>query len=285
MSLNGTELIYNINEHCVLLGNRRLQLNKDEIFPRPKIYFKINNACNMRCSYCFQQTEKSSEKKVDFRHYSILFDKLSSLTDYDFYAFGGEPLLDGNLENWQYLISTTKRNLSLFTNGCFSKKSYSFLCDNKRYIDNMTITLDGPAEIHNARRPLVVGNSFSTIVNNLSLLSEKGFHLTVQINIDDENISSVEKLILELCSEIYSCPQNDQTIIGKFTETDIILDRKSMDAIRKQVKKEYSPCDSCEFNIYCSNSCYIDKLIDYPSCTEYMDKLLEYIFRNIDLLR
>ena len=46
MSLNGTELIYNINEHCVLLGNRRLQLNKDEIFPRPKIYFKINNACN-----------------------------------------------------------------------------------------------------------------------------------------------------------------------------------------------------------------------------------------------
>ena len=35
MSLNGTELIYNINEHCVLLGNRRLQLNKDEIFPRP----------------------------------------------------------------------------------------------------------------------------------------------------------------------------------------------------------------------------------------------------------
>ena len=104
MSLNGTELIYDINEHCVLLGNRRLQLNKDEIFPRPKIYFKINNACNMRCSYCFQQTEKSSEKKVDFRHYSILFDKLSSLTDYDFYAFGGEPLLDGNLENWQYLI-------------------------------------------------------------------------------------------------------------------------------------------------------------------------------------
>lgn len=362
MSLNGTELIYDINEHCVLLGNRRLQLNKDEIFPRPKIYFKINNACNMRCSYCFQQTEKSSEKKVDFRHYSILFDKLSSLTDYDFYAFGGEPLLDGNLENWQYLISTTKRNLSLFTNGCFSKKSYSFLCDNKRYIDNMTITLDGPAEIHNARRPLVVGNSFSTIVNNLSLLSEKGFHLTVQINIDDENISSVEKLILELRSEInyprvtfalnpvlhqtstiserkildlairlkeygikyfaniptlravlmavdnrgiikqrcsagdslvfdfqraliYSCPQNDQTIIGKFTETDIILNRKSMDAIRKQVKKEYSPCDSCEFNIYCSNSCYIDKLIDYPSCTEYMDKLLEYIFRNIDLLR
>lgn len=362
MSLNGTELIYDINEHCVLLGNRRLQLNKDEIFPRPKIYFKINNACNMRCSYCFQQTEKSSEKKVDFRHYSILFDKLSSLTDYDFYAFGGEPLLDGNLENWQYLISTTKRNLSLFTNGCFSKKSYSFLCDNKRYIDNMTITLDGPAEIHNARRPLVVGNSFSTIVNNLSLLSEKGFHLTVQINIDDENISSVEKLILELRSEInyprvtfalnpvlhqtstiserkildlairlkeygikyfaniptlravlmavdnrgiikqrcsagdslvfdfqraliYSCPQNDQTIIGKFTETDIILNRKSMDAIRKQVKKEYSPCDSCEFNIYCSNSCYIDKLIDYPSCTEYMDKLLEYTFRNIDLLR
>ena len=42
MSLNGTELIYDINEHCVLLGNRRLQLNKDEIFPRPKIYFKIN---------------------------------------------------------------------------------------------------------------------------------------------------------------------------------------------------------------------------------------------------
>lgn len=31
MSLNGTELIYNINEHCVLLGNRRLQLNKDKL--------------------------------------------------------------------------------------------------------------------------------------------------------------------------------------------------------------------------------------------------------------
>ena len=41
MSLNGTELIYDINEHCVLLGNRRLQLNKDEIFPRPKISLYI----------------------------------------------------------------------------------------------------------------------------------------------------------------------------------------------------------------------------------------------------
>lgn len=236
MSLNGTELIYDINEHCVLLGNRRLQLNKDEIFPRPKIYFKINNACNMRCSYCFQQTEKSSEKKVDFRHYSILFDKLSSLTDYDFYAFGGEPLLDGNLENWQYLISTTKRNLSLFTNGCFSKKSYSFLCDNKRYIDNMTITLDGPAEIHNARRPLVVGNSFSTIVNNLSLLSEKGFHLTVQINIDDENISSVEKLILELRSEI-NYPRVTFALNPVLHQTSTISERKILDlAIRL---KEY----------------------------------------------
>ena len=30
MSLNGTELIYDINEHCVLLGNRRLQLNGNE---------------------------------------------------------------------------------------------------------------------------------------------------------------------------------------------------------------------------------------------------------------
>ena len=60
MSLNGTELIYDINEHCVLLGNRRLQLNKDEIFPRPKIYFKINNACNMRCSYCLVQNKHST---------------------------------------------------------------------------------------------------------------------------------------------------------------------------------------------------------------------------------
>lgn len=112
-------------------------------------------------------------------------------------------MLDSLYKNSKDVFLQKVATLSLIIiNGCFSKKSYSFLCDNKRYIDNMTITLDGPAEIHNARRPLVVGNSFSTIVNNLSLLSEKGFHLTVQINIDDENISSVEKLILELCSEI-----------------------------------------------------------------------------------
>lgn len=60
MSLNGTELIYNINEHCVLLGNRRLQLNKDEIFPRPKIYFKINNAC----AICVVLIVSSKQKKA-----------------------------------------------------------------------------------------------------------------------------------------------------------------------------------------------------------------------------
>ena len=72
----------------------------------------------------------------------------------------------------------------------------------------------------------------------------------------NENISSVEKLILELCSEI-NYPRVTFALNPVLHQT----------------------------SIYCSNSCYIDKLIDYPSCTEYMDKLLEYIFRNIDLLR
>ena len=58
MSLNGTELIYDINEHCVLLGNRRLQLNKDEIFPRPKIYIQ-NYICLF--DYLFISSQMSAK--------------------------------------------------------------------------------------------------------------------------------------------------------------------------------------------------------------------------------
>ena len=66
-------------------------------------------------------------------------------------------------------------------------------------VTNMQITIDGPEEIHNKRRPLAGGQgTFKKILENVK--DSKGFidHISIRINTDKENVNETNKLIKDI---------------------------------------------------------------------------------------
>lgn len=138
----------------------------------------LNLDCNFSCTYCFEEGVKGnlymSEATAD-RLLAFIKDKFRENQDtivIDFY--GGEPLL--SLDLIQSISQATKsfaesRNavysFTLVTNGSlFTRKAASVLVP--LGLKSVKITLDGPAEIHDAYRPFKSGaGSFNTIIKNI----------------------------------------------------------------------------------------------------------------------
>lgn len=110
----------------------------------------LTNACNLSCSYCYEQHNKDYGRFTDdsiLRAYDFLLD-INSNSGKKFQFFGGEPLIHRDLiidflrNHHEYLASNTHRqHVGMITNGLllspeFIKEyfSYDFV--------NMTISLD-----------------------------------------------------------------------------------------------------------------------------------------------
>ena len=151
--------------------------------------------CNFKCDYCFEEarpniymSDKVEDEIIQFikRHESV---KTLYVTWY-----GGEPLL--NFKRIKTLTAKIKKLqlnyfASIITNGYLlsEDKINNFLELGIKYIH---LTIDGPKEIHNKRRPhLYNSNSFDVIYNNMLLLKpflkNRKMKLSVRVNIDKTN--------------------------------------------------------------------------------------------------
>ncbi|MBU5591834.1 4Fe-4S cluster-binding domain-containing protein [Clostridium sp. MSJ-4] len=105
----------------------------------------------MNCVYCFQRYDNKDIKNIKIGEYSKIISKHIDDKENEIIIFGGEPFIDKNIENLQYLfdVANMKNKLSFFTNGCYSIKIDELIKNNKSSINHLTITLDGPERIHN----------------------------------------------------------------------------------------------------------------------------------------
>ncbi|MDD2901315.1 MAG: radical SAM protein [Syntrophales bacterium] len=152
-------------------------------------------ACNFRCTYCYQQhkgprrmTEAVQAQLLAFIQRFKLYGLLKVL---DVCWFGGEPLLEFDricrlTEDFKALEVPFKA--SMVTNG--------YLLDEERIgkledlkIDSIQITIDGPEEVHNRRRPHVSrGDSYGVIMANVArLLDRWPGRLALRVNVDQSN--------------------------------------------------------------------------------------------------
>lgn len=138
----------------------------------------LNLDCNFACPYCFEEGLKGnlylSEATAD-RLLAFIKDNFRDNQDtllIDFY--GGEPLL--SLDLIQYISQAARSfaasrgavySFTLVTNGSlFTRKAAGILVP--LGLKSVKITLDGPAEIHNAQRPFKSGaGSFDAIIRNI----------------------------------------------------------------------------------------------------------------------
>jgi uncharacterized protein len=162
--------------------------------------------CNMACKYCFEENKKGrmSQQVIDTL-LSFVEKKATHLTSVDVSWYGGEPLLAldiietitnallemGKTYKFKYTASMIS-NGYLLTNDVVDRLV-------KLRVNSIQVTLDGPARLHNEKRPLKNGKeSFATILKNLEYASTR-IGVGVRVNVDR---SFTLEMISELLDEI-----------------------------------------------------------------------------------
>ena len=160
--------------------------------------------CNLSCVYCYQERghvtmdEKIRCQLVEFVKENIKNRKGLAVTWY-----GGEPLLalpvvkSLSSEFIRYCMKHKKQyRARMVTNGTLiNRETVSQL--SKCRIERVQVTLDGPQEIHDKRRPFsgnVKNSSFERIIEGLKYLKGK-IPVVVRVNIDRSNKGVYMKLV------------------------------------------------------------------------------------------
>lgn len=163
-------------------------------------------ACNMACEYCYESRENSrmspsvTEAIVTFTESQAPYLRSLRVAWY-----GGEPLLAldilGDLSETFLDLSKEhgiEYSSTIISNGyLLNRQAADRLAAWK--VNGVQVTLDGPARIHNEKRPLQSGRpSFDTIMENIAYAATK-MAVTVRVNIDKSfNTQIIEELLDEL---------------------------------------------------------------------------------------
>lgn len=162
--------------------------------------------CNAKCFYCYEEglipntmSLKTQDKVVDYLIKNAKYGNLR-LT-----WFGGEPLLSSNIIDY-ITLQLSNRNLQftsgIITNGSLINTVILEKIINNWKVKNIQITLDGINEEYEKRKSYVNNNiKFNTIISKIGLLAKENINITIRLNIDKNNIDSIEKLVAYLVNK------------------------------------------------------------------------------------
>jgi len=212
-----------INELDLIRSQNRLQrFNKEtlELTILPTLW------CNLNCQYCYENKRKEEMTTRDIAAICNFVEaKSSNVNTISILWFGGEPLLRVDIietisKKVSALAKRKKINFknSIITNGTLlNEKTRDRLA--KIGIKYVQITLDGPPEIHDKRKPFINGGAtFKLILDNI-LKAIDYFDVSIRINVDDENIHSVRDLVdilssLNLQNKLYIYVAKTENVLG-----------------------------------------------------------------------
>lgn len=193
-SVSGT---YDVEKMSLCIDQQILKFLPRWQKPIGRLYLIFSTECNLRCTYCFQNGLARIGASLDKARVHQLIRSLQNEIQ-EIVLFGGEPLLQSNFElitsifaEFDYL------RILVFSNGNFDPCYRDLLLDYAYAIGGITISLDGPAHIHNKRRINPTKDSYATIIENLSALKKLGSKINISINVDTTNIGSIQQLIEE----------------------------------------------------------------------------------------
>lgn len=152
--------------------------------------------CNFACAYCFEankppvyMTDFVEDRLVEF------VKNMKHIQAIHITWFGGEPLMA-----FDRVISITNRIKKLGINYTSSMITNGYLLSDKIIdtlenlnISKLQITVDGLADIHNKRRPLVSGaETFDKIIENIDKIKNKNsnYNIGIRVNVDETNASN-----------------------------------------------------------------------------------------------
>ena len=179
-------------------------------------------SCNFQCKYCFQDDkQKNCKTLLSEQDIERIFDIIHTKKDdqkQSILLFGGEPLQSNDVQEkliYRILSYATKNEIliNIVTNGYDLNKYIDFIKENK--VESLQITLDGPSNVHNSRRPVKSGHgSFNKITKNITDTLNHGIPINLRINIDHYNIQKLPEIAKFIYDEGWMSSQFFKAYVG-----------------------------------------------------------------------
>lgn len=163
--------------------------------PIAYLLVKVAARCNIDCSYCYWFRDKSVYAKPKLMSSAVLGQLLKrveeqitrySLPEFSILLHGGEPMLWG-IENFRRIAEECRSismrtgcafDLSVTTNGVLIDEAWLDCFDQNNI--NVTVSIDGPAHIHNIHRRTFQGGPTHALVERaVQLLQTRGIQIGV----------------------------------------------------------------------------------------------------------
>ncbi len=194
----------NTPESQTYLELKDILVVKEEL-PKGITHYVIlpTTTCNARCFYCFEQGmkyHKMSPETVEDTLNFIKNHKPENKKKIHIHWFGGEPMCapenidricDGLTEaGIEYTAEMT-------SNGSLFNEENAKRAKEKWRIGKIQITLDGMAEEYAKRKNYssAVKNPFETVIKNIHFLIAADIGVTVRLNVDENNLGEIYKVI------------------------------------------------------------------------------------------
>lgn len=167
-------------------------------------------ACNFRCIYCFEKGHYGNslmDGETQIALMNFIKSHLDGVKNINVTWFGGEPLLGMSvIESLSEQIIALCEEKELQYQAGIITNGYLLTPENaeklKKYnVRYAQVTVDGPKEIHNERRPTVNGQgTYDVIMNNLKSICGI-LHVHLRINVDIKNIELANEVVSHLKQE------------------------------------------------------------------------------------
>ncbi len=161
--------------------------------------------CNLQCAYCYEEGILREREVVGRERLKAMMGVIEHLAletrseKARIVLFGGEPLLKRprQVTRIQQVLEHATRNgwdIEVVTNGVDLDYFVPILAEHK--ISQIQVTLDGPKDIHDGRRPRVDGaGSFEAVVRSIDSALASQLPIAVRVNADTQNVEHIAELV------------------------------------------------------------------------------------------
>lgn len=193
--------------------NKKDRLNTDNI----TIVLIPTYKCNMECEYCYEGHIKTRSKHIGENNIKIIIETIKSITEknrfINFILLGGEPITDENMKWFSDFFTEFQKESINYTVSCISNGleiSNNIEKMKQIGITYCQLTFDGTEEVHNKRKKSKIKNynPFKQVCKAIDTLLKFGIDTTIRVNVDENNIKDLDKIIELLWS--YDWPANER---------------------------------------------------------------------------
>ena len=204
----------------------------------------VTHKCNLACTYCYEERQPHSQTNKDIpgimKFIDVLLKEKRAKT-FGVTWFGGEPLLKPS-----FIVNLSKRIIRrckkddimyssvIVTNGTLlTRETAKRLREHS--VSRAQITLDGPPDTHDKRRPFTNGKgSFETILENIKQVHDF-FKISIRVNVDMNNAEKAVELL-----ELLDSRNIKRNVTVNFAPVQPYTDRCSPIANACYSKEEFS---------------------------------------------